>query len=137
MATIVKDPPAPQRAESAAKERRDHPRVRCGGNVELRRVPPAPAESICGRIENLSIGGCYLETERLLEIGEQLVMEIRLNGLDLRMIASVRSAKSDPRCWAGLEFVGISAEGLKKLQALIEVIAREQSLLPESPLENH
>jgi Tfp pilus assembly protein PilZ len=132
METKTEERVAPPSSAPTANERRGHQRVRCQGDVELRRIPPAPPQSISGKIKNLSEGGCFVETERPLDIGERLVMEIRLDGLELRMIAEVRSVKIDPSCSAGLEFVGISAQGLQKLKALIEVIARDQTGSPES-----
>lgn len=132
MASTLEDARASQQTEIRPSDRRSHQRIRCRGTVELRRIPPAPPESICGQIENLSVGGCYVETERLLDVGERWVMEINLDGLQLRLIAEARSAKRDQRCWAGLEFVGISAEGLQKLKALIEALAKDQSQSPPS-----
>ena len=111
---------------SSAVERRAHQRVPCHGKVELRRLPPSPAESIFGKLKNVSQGGCFLETERPLVPGERLVMQISFDSLELRLIGEVRSAKTDPICWAGLELVGMSAEGLQRLKALIEVCASEQ-----------
>ena len=72
-----------------------------------------------------------METERPLEMGTPLVMEIRFEALELRVIAGVRSAETAPLSRAGLEFVGISAEGLEKLKALIEVLA----ILDSPPIE--
>lgn len=118
-------------AEPEGNERRAHRRVRCRGSVELRRIPPASPESINGKIINISEGGCFLETERPLEMGTPLVMEIRFEALELRVIAGVRSAETAPLSRAGLEFVGISAEGLEKLKALIEVLA----ILDSPPIE--
>lgn len=122
----------PTRSAPDGNERRAHQRVRCQGTVELRRIPPAPPESIYGKIINLSEGGCYLETERPLETGTRLVMEVRVDGLELRLIAEVRSAETAPPSRAGLEFVGISAEGLEKLRALIEVFASGNLHPPET-----
>ncbi len=127
MATKLEDGAASSQPAPDTIERRGHQRVRCQGEVELRRIPPAPPEAIFGKIKNISAGGCFLETERPLELGHRFVMEMKLEALQLRLIAEVRSVKTDPSCWAGLEFVGISVEGLEKLKALIEVVAKEQS----------
>jgi hypothetical protein len=126
MANKTEAQSAASRSASNLAERRSHPRVHCDGNVELRRIPPAPPQSIFAKIRNLSEGGCFLETERPLTVGERLVMQITLDDLELRFIAEVRSAKADHRCRAGLEFVGMSADSLKKIKALIEAIAGEQ-----------
>ena len=127
--------PPPSRPASDRRENRSHQRVRCDGTVELRRIPPAPPESIRGMVVNISEGGCLLKTERLLETGERLAMEMRLDDLVLRFIAEVRSVKSDPLCWAGLEFVGMSAGGLANLKTLIQVCASEQAPAPEAAVE--
>jgi PilZ domain len=112
-------------AESG-RERRTSERFPCGGAVELLRLPPAPRQTIRGKIHNLSQGGCYVQTESPLEVGWRLAVVMNLKELELRLIAEVRSAKSDPKCWAGLEFVGITAEGFAKLKALIEKFAGEK-----------
>jgi len=75
-----------------------------------------------------------LETDRPLETGARLVMEMRCGALAFRLIAEVRSVKADPRNFAGLGFVGISAEGLKNLKSLIKINA-QQSPPPESTNE--
>jgi hypothetical protein len=132
MENKIEERSASSGSASASIERRSHPRVRCRGNVELRRMPPAPPESIFGKIDNVSEGGCFVVTERPLVVGERLVMQITLDALELRLIAEVRNAKTDPGCSAGLEFVGMSADGLARMKALIEPIARGQSHSPQS-----
>ncbi|MGA9883067.1 MAG: PilZ domain-containing protein [Candidatus Acidiferrales bacterium] len=105
-------------------DRRSSERFPCRGRVELLRLPPAPRETIYGTIHNLSEGGCYVETASVLEVGARLAMVLRLEALELRLIAQVRSVKTDPKSWAGLEFVGISPEGFAKLRALIDSFAK-------------
>lgn len=130
METKVSDLSAPPSAEPGRQENREHPRFQCNGTVELRRIPPQ-RESIWGKIVNLSEGGCFLETQHPLETGVRLVMELRVHGIELRLIAEVRSVKTDGRCWAGLEFVGISREGLAMLKTAIDLASR-QARPPES-----
>ena len=126
MGNKIEERVAPSPSASDPVERRSHQRVRCKGDVELRRIPPAPPESIFGRIKNISEAGSLVETERLLVVGERLAVQITLDALELRLIAEVRSVKAGPNCWAGLEFVGMSADGLAKLKALIDATVGEQ-----------
>ncbi|MGH9687666.1 MAG: PilZ domain-containing protein [Candidatus Acidiferrales bacterium] len=108
-----------------AADRRSSERFPCRGRAELLRLPPAPRETVYGAIHNLSEGGCYVETASILEVGARLAMVLSVEALELRLIAQVRSVKTDPKSWAGLEFVGISPEGLAKLKTLIESFAKQ------------
>lgn len=107
-------------------DRRSSERFQCRGRAELLRLPPAPRETIYGTIHNLSEGGCYVETASVLEVGARLAMALTVEALELRLIAQVRSVKTDPKSWAGLEFVGISPEGIAELKALIERFAKQE-----------
>ncbi len=116
-------------------DRRSSERFPCRGRAELLRLPPAPRETIYGTIHNLSEGGCYVETASVLEVGARLAMVLSVGEVELRLIAQVRSVKTDPKSWAGLEFVGISPEGLAKLKALIESFAKQERPTEEAKKE--
>lgn len=124
MGAKVEQQPGIKAGPQSAAERRSSERFPCRGRVELLRLPPAPRETIYGTIHNLSEGGCYVETASILEVGARLAMALSVEALELRLIAQVRSVKTDPKSWAGLEFVGISSQGIAELKALIESLAK-------------
>jgi hypothetical protein len=43
--------------------------------------------------------------------------------METKLDAQVRSVKTDPKCWAGLEFAGIAAKELARRKRLIESFA--------------
>ena len=100
-------------------ERRRRPRYNCVGVAEIRSTQGATAEFLTGKIRNISMGGCNIETQSPLERGSQLAVVLRVNMLRLRVIAEVRFVKIDRELSAGLEFVGMTAPGLQSLQELI------------------
>lgn len=110
--------PAPGPVATGRERRRDA-RYDCPGEVEILRVRQATGIIIRGKIRNLSVGGCYVETESPLERGAQLAVVLKIDALKLRVIAEVRSVKMDSHFWAGLEFAGMTAEGFESLKTLI------------------
>jgi PilZ domain len=104
---------------ATGKERRRDARYDCPGEVEILRVKEATGIIIRGKIRNLSLGGCYVETESPLERGAQLAVVLKIDALKLRVIAEVRSVKMDSHFWAGLEFAGMTAQGFESLKTLI------------------
>lgn len=115
---VAAEVPAPEPAATGRERRRDA-RYDCPGEVEILRVKQATGIIIRGKIRNLSLGGCYVETESPLERGAQLAVVLKIDALKLRVIAEVRSVKMDSHFWAGLEFAGMTAEGFESLKTLI------------------
>jgi hypothetical protein len=100
-------------------ERRRSARYNCVGVAEILRIQKGPGEFVTGKIRNLSLEGCYIETQSPLEQGPQLAVMLQVNTLRVRVIAEIRSVKVDGHFSAGLEFVGMTVPGLRSLQGLI------------------
>ena len=77
------------------------------------------------KITSFSVGGCFLATKRELRSGEEI--HIRLTGesvgtfnLKGAVRYQLRVMKGAPPTGAGIEFVGVSSENQRKLQAVID-----------------
>ena len=100
-------------------ERPRSTRYNCVGVVEILRIQKTPGEFVTGKIRNLSLTGCYIDTQSALEQGSQIAVVLQVNTFKIRVIAEIRSVKLNGRFSAGLEFVGMTAPGLQSLQELI------------------
>jgi len=100
-------------------ERRRNARYICVGVAEILRIQKATGEFVTGKIRNLSLGGCSIETKSPLERGSQLAVMLQVKTLRVRVIAEIRSVETHGQFSAGLEFVGMTAPGVQSLQALI------------------
>lgn len=116
---MVDAPPIATEWAPGNDERRRSARYDCVGIAEILRIQKAPGEFVTGKIRNLSLEGCYVETPSPLEQGPQLAVMLQVNTLRVRVIAEIRSVQVDGRFSAGLEFVGVTVPGLRSLQGLI------------------
>ena len=77
------------------------------------------------RITSLSLSGCFLATKRELHSGQEIYLKWsaeRAGMITLRGAVryQLRVMEGAPPTGAGIEFVGLSPEGQKKLQAVLE-----------------
>jgi len=128
---MVDNPPIAKGSAPDNNGRRTSVRHDCVGAVEILRIQEATGELVTGKIRNISLGGCYVETQSPLERGSQLAVVLQVKNLRLRVIAEVRSVKIDGQNSAGLEFVGMTAQGLQSLQELMAELAK--MALPKIP----
>ena len=77
------------------------------------------------KITSLSLGGCFLATKRELRTGEEI--HIRLTGeiagaINLKGAVryQLRVMEGAPPTGAGIEFIGVSSESERKLQAVVD-----------------
>src|ERR1700681_2540908 len=96
-------------------ERRRNARYNCVGVAEILRIQKATGEFVTGKIRNLSLGGCSIETKSPLERGSQLAVMFQVNTLRMRVVAEIRSVNMGGRYSARLEFVGMTAPELQGL----------------------
>jgi hypothetical protein len=100
-------------------------RYDCVGVAEILRIQKATGEFVTGKIRNLSLGGCNIETESPLEPGSQLAVMFQVNTLRMRLVAEIRSVNMGGRYSARLEFVGMTAPELQGLQKLIAKLSEK------------
>jgi len=100
-------------------------RYDCVGVAEILCIQKATGEFVTGKIRNLSLGGCNIETESRLERGSQLAVMFQVNTLRMRLVAEIRSVNMGGRYSARLEFVGMTAPELQGLQKLIAELSEK------------
>lgn len=71
------------------------------------------------RIHNLSLGGCYVESEAPIAPESQLAIVLKVKDIELRVIAETKRVKTDLPYGVGLEFVSMTADGWDRLKSLI------------------
>jgi len=119
-------------------ERRQTPRVRCGGQA---RVISLPSEGLTvpGRIVNLSLGGCGIQTVVPLCAGSRAEILLRVNATSLRVVGEVQSLRAPFQ--VGIEFLLLSSCGKELLAELLRELAKQQAMATlhsasRRPLEN-
>lgn len=106
-------------------DRRRSPRVSCAG---LARIISLPSEGLClpGKVRDLSLGGCGIETVSPLEGGTRAEILLRVNASSFRAVGRVRVVRVPSLI--GVEFLQLSASGKDMLAELIRELARQQAI---------
>jgi hypothetical protein len=105
------------------------------GSIEQRRHPRSnvdffadwgwgPECEYYDRITNLSLSGCFIATRRELQSGQEIYLKWtaeRVGMISLRGAVryQLRVMEGAPPTGAGIEFLNVSGEILRKLQALL------------------
>lgn len=108
------DLPTPER-----EERRKRSRYRHGAGVRVS-DPLSQAPNWCN-IADISESGCYIEMVRPFPKGTQLEMELRTQGVRLRLKGTVRS--SHPGTGMGLQFGFENDEQQRQLREIVQFLA--------------
>jgi hypothetical protein len=96
-------------------ERRYSPRYECEGSAEIR--IPAQGRLVRGRILNVSLGGCYIQTNAALDVGSKIEIVLRVTGLAFRAAGEIKSVYGS--AGVGIQFTGMSSGGRTRLKELI------------------
>lgn len=96
-------------------ERRRHPRFHCAGTVRL--WEHGNDMDIAGRVNEISLCGCYVEMMSPLRVGTGLRMELAVNNHIIRLEGIVRV--SQPSCGMGVEFIQIAPVETEKLRRVV------------------
>ena len=110
----------------AASERRRSPRFICGGRAQITCLP-SDGIVLPGRLRNLGMGGCYIETASSLQLGARTEVLVQVNTLCFRAMSLVRAVRASSG--VGIEFIRLSAGGHSTLAELIVDLERLQALL--------
>jgi len=115
----------PERTD-AEKDRRRSPRFSCGGQA---RITPLPSNGIFlpGRVLDLSLHGCRVDTNMPMDCGVRAEFIVRVNTASFRAVGEVRAIRG--RFGAGVEFVHLSARGKDMLGDLITQLERVQAVM--------
>lgn len=121
---------APEEDTAAGRtERRRHKRYACEGSVQIR---AAGGETSWGRIADLSLGGCYIETTTPAPVHADLVLKLKVLQWEVLCEAKVRTAH--PQVGMGVVFTLISVEDRKQLNELVAALANERTVAPAVPV---
>jgi hypothetical protein len=109
-------------AQPQPEENRRHPRYRCEGHAEV--FLPQGALLFRGRILNLSVSGCYIETATLnLERGTQVEVYFVTNRLQFRVLGNIAAVRR--KRGAGISFLNISPRRELQIAMLVSELAEE------------
>jgi len=105
------------------EEKRLHPRYGCDGYAEV--FLPQGGLLFRGRILNLSLTGCYIETALLdLERGTQVEVFFVTNQLQFRVQGNVAVLR--PKRGAGIAFVNVSPRRAMQIATLVQELAEKK-----------
>jgi hypothetical protein len=112
--------------ENIEKDRRRNPRFSCGGHAKIMRLP-SNGIFLPGKIIDLSLGGCYVDTALPIDCGVRAEIMVHVNAASFRAIGEVKAIRG--RSGASIEFVRLSSGGKDMLADLIAELARLQAVM--------
>jgi hypothetical protein len=115
----------PEKLPTEVEDRRRSPRVSCGGLAKIISLP-SDGLIVPGKVLNLSIGGCGIETDFPLKTGTSAEILLNVNGSSFRAACQVRALRAPHGI--GLEFLHMSALGQDMLKELIRELARQRAI---------
>ena len=108
-----------EQASSPDRSRREHPRYPCQGSAQVR---AANSEfSTWATINDISLGGCYIEVAATIPQETLLHMNLEINGIRFQAKGKVRATY--PMLGAGVKFIEFAAEDRARIQEVISALA--------------
>lgn len=104
-----------------SEERRRSPRFACSGRARIVSLP-FNGGALSGKILDLSLGGCYIETAQPLPCGTLVEVIVQVDASSFRALGQVKDSRD--RSGAALEFLQLSAGGRDLLRELVAQLAR-------------
>jgi hypothetical protein len=118
-ASVCPDHGAAERRDQ--EERRRHPRCSCAGGARI--WENGMEHAVAARLNEISMGGCYLEIMSPMRIGTALRMELEIGGRTLHVEGIVRT--SHPMMGMGIEFTRMKAVEAEKLHRMVGELGGE------------
>ncbi len=112
--------------DRAKNDRRRSTRFSCGGDAKLTRLP-SNGIILPGKIRDLSLHGCLIDTTLPIDCGVRAEIVVRVNAASFRAVGEVRATRGGSG--AGMEFVHLSAVGKDRLSDVIAELARLQAVM--------
>jgi PilZ domain len=112
--------------KGANDDRRGGPRFSCGGHATISCLP-SDGIFLPGKIRDLSLGGCCVDTALPIDCGVRAELVVRVNAASFRAVGEVRAIRG--RSGVCLEFVRLSPGGKDMLADLIKELARLQAFV--------
>jgi len=131
--TCRRQMPEPGQPESlpSTGDRRRSRRYGCSGPVQIMGLPWQGA-LLWGKLSNLGLGGCYIETISPLGWGAQAEIVLRVNDWSMRAIGQVRAVHD--HSGIGMEFVRMSTRAHRTLAELMEEMERFRAAMRSRPI---
>jgi len=117
--------------ERGEDERRRSARFTCGGDAKISRLP-SDGIFLPGKILDLSLGGCCVDTAVPIHFGVRAEILVRVNAAAFRAVGEVKAIRGSSA--AGIEFVQISAGGKDMLAELVEQLTRLRAVMKKLKL---
>lgn len=113
-------------------EKRRSARYKCAGGVELREVNCNTVHTWAS-FTDISMLGCYVESQATYPVGADLQMKLQANGF--KILAKGKVRVNYPHLGMGIAFVELSEENQTSLQGLVASITRPALIVePEMTL---
>jgi len=119
---------------AARRDRRQYPRFRCPGNVQVSRAESA--HRVWAKLGDLSLGGCYIDTPVPEPVGSKLRLVVHIQESRISASAEVRTCV--PALGMGVQFISFESGSRELLKQVIERLSppklagRPQASLPET-----
>jgi hypothetical protein len=107
-------------------DRRRSPRFSCVGRAKINCLP-SDGIFCSGKIRDLSLHGCCVDTTLPIDCGVRAEIVVRVNAASFRAVGEVRGIRG--RSGAGMEFVHLSAGGKDLLADLVTDLAKLQAVM--------
>lgn len=102
---------------SARRDRRQYPRFRCSGNVQLARAESAQ-QQVWAKLGDLSLGGCYVNTPVPQPVGTKLRLILHVQENKIFAAAEVRTCV--PALGMGVEFTSFESGSRELLKQVLD-----------------
>ncbi len=110
-----------RKADRRQEERRRHPRYNCAGTARI--WENGQEHDITGRINEISLGGCYVEMMSPMRSGTAIRLQLSVNNRSINLGGTVRN--SQPTFGMGVQFTAIAPPEWEKLHRVIAELSGE------------
>ena len=101
---------------AARRDRRQYPRFRCPGNVQLGRAESA--QQVWAKLGDLSLGGCYINTPVPEVVGTKLRLVLQIDNNRIAALGEVRTCV--PALGMGVQFTEFESSSRELLKQVLD-----------------
>ena len=121
---LLYDPHTVEQSDASLEDRRRTHRFSCGGQAKIGSLP-SDGILVPGRVFDLSLGGCCVESAQTLEKGGKAEILLRVGVSSFRAVGQVREMRDGAKIC--MEFLHLSSGGQSKLAELVRQLATFQA----------
>lgn len=113
--------------ENEGRERRTCPRSSCWGSTWVNILPEGI--KVVGYLRNLSVKGCYIETDDAIpsRSGGRVEVLLQLGGFTLRLAGVIRHVEEN-NARTGIEFTDVSPRKAEQIRRLMETLVEAEKV---------